>query len=102
MRSDTREGWARATELFGQVAQSHPDQPYGHVLSAFASWIVTLFGTDAGALPSVRAIDYVVFPAAAAITLYLTLRLFGGFITGLGLHFFFLLVLLFRITIGIV
>lgn len=39
LRSDTPEGWSRATELFGQVAQSHPDQPYGHVLSAFANWI---------------------------------------------------------------
>jgi adenylate cyclase len=39
LRSDTREGWLRATELFGQVAQSHPGQPYGYVLSAFATWI---------------------------------------------------------------
>lgn len=38
LRSDTREGWSRALELFSQVAQSHPDQPYGHVLSAFATW----------------------------------------------------------------
>ena len=39
LRTDTREGWSRAIELFGQVAQFHPDQPYGHVLSAFANWI---------------------------------------------------------------
>jgi len=39
LRSDTREGWARALELFSQVAQSHPDQPYGHVLWAFTNWI---------------------------------------------------------------
>jgi len=39
LRTDTREGWSRAIELFGQVAQLHPDQPYGHVLSAFANWI---------------------------------------------------------------
>jgi adenylate cyclase len=39
LRTDTREGWSRAIELFGQVAQSHPVHPYGHVLSAFANWI---------------------------------------------------------------
>jgi len=39
LRSDTREGWARALELFGDVMRSHPHQPYGHVLSAYASWI---------------------------------------------------------------
>jgi len=39
LRSDTREGWSRAIEFFGQVMQSHPDQPYGHVLSAYANWI---------------------------------------------------------------
>jgi class 3 adenylate cyclase/TolB-like protein len=39
LRSDTREGWAHALELFGRVARSHPDQPYGHVLSAFAYWV---------------------------------------------------------------
>ena len=39
LRTDTHEGCSRAIELFGQVAQSHPDQPFGHVLSAFANWI---------------------------------------------------------------
>jgi len=39
LRTDTREGWSHAIELFGQVAQLHPDQPYGHVLLAFANWI---------------------------------------------------------------
>jgi adenylate cyclase len=39
LRNDTREGWARALELFGKVAESHPDQTYGHVLSAFALWL---------------------------------------------------------------
>jgi adenylate cyclase len=39
LRTDTREGWAHALELFGQVSQSHPDQPFGYVLSAFANWI---------------------------------------------------------------
>jgi adenylate cyclase len=35
----TREGWSRALEHFGRVARSHPDQPYGHVLSAFSNWM---------------------------------------------------------------
>ena len=39
MRSDTREGWARASELFGEVARDHPDKPYGRVLSAYSLWI---------------------------------------------------------------
>jgi len=39
LRSDLREGWGRAHELFRQVALSHPNRPYGHVLSAFANWI---------------------------------------------------------------
>ncbi len=38
LRSDTEEGWLRAVDLFGEVAATHPDQPYGHVLSAFANW----------------------------------------------------------------
>lgn len=47
---------------------------------AFTSWIVAIFASDAGALPTVRSLDYVMFPLATAITLYLTYRLFGGFI----------------------
>jgi tetratricopeptide (TPR) repeat protein len=39
LRTDTREGWAHALELFGQVARSHPDQPFGYVLAGFAYWI---------------------------------------------------------------
>jgi adenylate cyclase len=39
LTSGTPEGWARSVELFGEVAISHPDQPYGHVLSAFANWM---------------------------------------------------------------
>lgn len=35
----TPEAWARALDLFSQVARSHPDQPYGHVLSAFTNWM---------------------------------------------------------------
>ena len=39
LRSDTSEGWSRAIDLFGQVVKSNPEQPYGHVLSAYANWI---------------------------------------------------------------
>ncbi|MCB2224416.1 MAG: tetratricopeptide repeat protein [Actinobacteria bacterium] len=39
LRADTREGWIRALDLFGRVAASHPGQPYGHGLSAFAEWL---------------------------------------------------------------
>lgn len=52
------------------------------VLFCFSAWIVKMFGTDGGALPTAETIDYVVFPLATAITLYLTWRLFGGFIVG--------------------
>jgi class 3 adenylate cyclase/tetratricopeptide (TPR) repeat protein len=38
LRAGTREGWAHALDLFGQVVRSHPGQPYGYVLSAFANW----------------------------------------------------------------
>ena len=39
LTTGTIQGWSRAVELFGKVAHSHPDQPYGHVLSAFANWM---------------------------------------------------------------
>ncbi len=39
LRDDTREGWTRALRLFGEVAESHPDHPYGFVLSGFAQWL---------------------------------------------------------------
>jgi adenylate cyclase len=39
LRTDTREGWSKAQRLFGEVAESHPDQPYGHSLSAFAHFV---------------------------------------------------------------
>lgn len=52
----------------------------GLAVVSFASWIVAIFASDAGALPGVRPLDYVMFPLATAITLYLTWRLFGGFI----------------------
>ena len=49
------------------------------VLSA---WISNLFAIDGGLLPSARLSDYIFFPIITAITLYLTWRLFGGFIVG--------------------
>jgi len=38
-RTDTREGWAKALQLFEEVAESRPNQPYGFVLSAFALFV---------------------------------------------------------------
>ena len=46
------------------------------------NWIVGLFATDAGLLPSADPVDFFAFPLAAAVTLYLTWRMFGGFIAG--------------------
>ncbi len=51
LTSATPEGWARAAQLFDEVAASHPEQPYGHVLSAFANWA----GADAGWAPDRQA-----------------------------------------------
>ncbi len=45
-------------------------------------WIIGLFGVDGGALPSIKTIDYVLFPLACALVLYLTWRMFGAFIVG--------------------
>jgi len=39
LRSETEQGWHRALALFGEVAESHPDLPYGWVLSAFTNWV---------------------------------------------------------------
>ena len=39
MRSGNLQGWAQALDLFEDVAETHPDQPYGHVLAAFALWM---------------------------------------------------------------
>ncbi len=47
LTAGTREDWAKALILFGEVAESQPDQPYGHVLSAFANWV----GADNGWVP---------------------------------------------------
>ena len=46
----------------------------------FASWMVAIFASDAGMLPAIRPQDYFTFPLATALTLYLTWRLYGGFI----------------------
>jgi TRAP transporter 4TM/12TM fusion protein len=54
----------------------------GLALAAFLSWIIKIFATDGGVLPSADPLDYLMFPIATAITLYLTWRLFGGFIVG--------------------
>jgi adenylate cyclase len=39
LTSGTPEGWARSLELFGAVADTHPEKPYGHALLAFANWL---------------------------------------------------------------
>ena len=39
LRNDTKEGWHRALDMFGDVARSHPSNPYGFVLSGFALWL---------------------------------------------------------------
>lgn len=49
-------------------------------VGCFVVWIIKIFATDAGLLPSVRPIDFALFPVITAITLYLAWRLFGGFI----------------------
>ncbi len=49
-------------------------------VGCFTVWIIKIFATDAGLLPSVRPLDFVLFPVITAITLYLAWRLFGGFI----------------------
>ncbi|RMA43279.1 TRAP transporter permease [Rhodophyticola porphyridii] len=46
----------------------------------FGAWIVKIYATDAGLLPSAEPIDFVVFPVIIVVTLYLTWRLFGAFI----------------------
>ncbi|MCB1329080.1 MAG: TRAP transporter fused permease subunit [Maritimibacter sp.] len=51
-------------------------------IAAFTVWIVKIFGSDAGAIPSIAPIDYVAFPVAVGLALYLTWRMFGGFIVG--------------------
>ena len=48
----------------------------------FAAWVASLFAVDGGALPSARSVDFLLFPMATALVLYLTWRQFGGFIVG--------------------
>ena len=51
-------------------------------VAVFLSWILSLFAIDDGLLPVARPVDFVLFPIAALLTLYLTWRIFGGFIVG--------------------
>lgn len=44
LRSDTRAGLERALVLFGNVADSHPELPYGWVLLSFTNWIAASNG----------------------------------------------------------
>ncbi|MEP5761741.1 MAG: TRAP transporter fused permease subunit [Litoreibacter sp.] len=46
----------------------------------FGAWILKLSATDAGDLPDVGAFDFVIFPIATLIALYLTWRMYGTFI----------------------
>jgi len=48
----------------------------------FVAWIVALFSVDVGILPSAGFRDFILFPIAAALTIYLTWRFFGSFIVG--------------------
>ncbi|MGI9488319.1 MAG: TRAP transporter permease [Geminicoccaceae bacterium] len=51
-------------------------------VTIFLFWIISLFAIDGGLLPSARPVDFLLFPIATALTLYLTWRLFGAFIVG--------------------
>ena len=50
--------------------------------AVFLTWISILFAVDGGALPSAKTIDFILFPLATVLTLYLTWRNFGSFIVG--------------------
>lgn len=54
----------------------------GTTFVVFLFWIISLFATDGGLLPSAQPVDFVLFPIATALTLYLTWRFFGAFIVG--------------------
>ena len=54
----------------------------GLATATFMAWISKLFAIDDGALPSVYTSDYVLFPIAVLLTLYLTWSQFGTFIVG--------------------
>jgi hypothetical protein len=51
-------------------------------VAVFTAWIAKIFVSDAGMVPSVSGVDYVAFVLAMALTLYLTYRMYGGFIVG--------------------
>ncbi len=54
----------------------------GLAVAIFLAWVVELFAVDGGALPAAQTIDFLLFPLATALTLYLTWRHFGTFIVG--------------------
>ena len=54
----------------------------GIAVTTLGLWIAAIHATDAGLLPSADSLDFVAFPLAAAVTLYLTWRQFGGLIAG--------------------
>ena len=56
----------------------------GAVLSGavLVLWIISLFAVDGGALPTARPVDFILFPLATVLVLYLTWRMFGTFIVG--------------------
>ena len=56
----------------------------GAALSAgvLVLWIIGLFAVDGGALPSANTRDFILFPVATVLVLFLTWRMFGTFIVG--------------------
>jgi adenylate cyclase len=44
MGSGTKEDWQTALDMFGDVARTHPNEPYGFVLSGFAWWLGAING----------------------------------------------------------
>ncbi|MEL6413673.1 MAG: TRAP transporter fused permease subunit [Pseudomonadota bacterium] len=55
----------------------------------FSLWIYKLMQVDGGALPSARPLDFVLFPIATVLVLYLTWRQFGTFIVGFCIFWIF-------------
>jgi adenylate cyclase len=45
LTTGTAEGLTRSIELFGRVSESHPEQPFGTVLAAFANWMMATSGS---------------------------------------------------------
>lgn len=79
--------------VFGLVISSltlhdRPEIRWINWLLAIASvlslsvWIAGIFATDAGLLPTADLVDYIVFPIATFVALYLSWRMFGAFIAG--------------------